>query len=75
MPIFLTHNPHLYPIPNISPHKQPPFSQPTLTPHYLYSPLHHQKIPLKTPQLQQPHTRSLQTYQVEVIDPHIYLSL
>ncbi|AVQ33777.1 MULTISPECIES: nitrite reductase small subunit NirD [Staphylococcus] len=73
--LFLTEDGELKAINNVCPHKQGPLSEGTVSGHYVFCPLHDQKIDLNTGEVQEPDEGCVETYEVEIIDDEVYLCL
>lgn len=73
--LFLTEEGDIRAINNVCPHKQGPLSEGTVSGHYVFCPLHDQKVDLETGQVQEPDEGCVATYDVEVIDGDIYVCL
>ncbi|WP_105995401.1 nitrite reductase small subunit NirD [Staphylococcus agnetis] len=73
--LFLTEEGDIHAINNVCPHKQGPLSEGTVSGHYVFCPLHDQKIDLTTGEVQEPDEGCVATYPVEIIDGDIYLCL
>ncbi|MBI5974339.1 nitrite reductase small subunit NirD [Staphylococcus canis] len=73
--LFLMENGDIKAVNNICPHKQGPLSEGTVSEHYVFCPLHDQKIDLNTGEVQEPDEGCVATYPVEVIDGDIYICL
>lgn len=73
--LFLTSTGEVHAVHNICPHKEGPLSEGTVSGHYVYCPLHDQKIDLQTGLVQNPDTGCINVYQVEIIDEEIFICL
>lgn len=73
--LFLMENGEVRAIHNVCPHKQGPLSEGTVSGHYIYCPLHDQKIDLDTGRVQEPDEGCVTTYPVEIIDGDVYVCL
>ncbi|MGV3043164.1 nitrite reductase small subunit NirD [Staphylococcus rostri] len=73
--LFLMEDGAIKAVNNVCPHKQGPLSEGTVSGHYVYCPLHDQKIDLNTGIVQEPDEGCVETYEVEVIDDEVYVCL
>ncbi|ARJ50551.1 nitrite reductase small subunit NirD [Staphylococcus lutrae] len=73
--LFLTEVGDVKAIHNVCPHQQGPLSEGTVSDHFVFCPLHDQKIDLNTGEVQAPDEGCVATYPVEVVDGEIYLWL
>lgn len=73
--LFLMEDGQIKAVNNVCPHKQGPLSEGTVSGHYVYCPLHDQKIDLNTGIVQEPDEGCVETYAVEVIDEEVYVCL
>ncbi|UEX90449.1 nitrite reductase small subunit NirD [Staphylococcus ratti] len=73
--LFLMENGEVRAINNVCPHKQGPLSEGTVSGHYIFCPLHDQKIDLDTGRVQEPDKGCVTTYPVEIIDGDVYVCL
>ncbi|WP_436862632.1 nitrite reductase small subunit NirD [Staphylococcus caeli] len=73
--LFLTSAGQVHAVHNICPHKQGPLSEGTVSGHYVYCPLHDQKVDLTTGIVQEPDTGCVDVFPVEIVDGDIYLCL
>ncbi|QLK86751.1 nitrite reductase small subunit NirD [Staphylococcus sp. 17KM0847] len=73
--LFLMEDGEIKAVNNVCPHKQGPLSEGTVSGHYVFCPLHDQKIDLNTGEVQAPDEGCVETYKVEVIDDEVYLCL
>ncbi|MDO5375480.1 MAG: nitrite reductase small subunit NirD [Staphylococcus rostri] len=73
--LFLMEDGVIKAVNNVCPHKQGPLSEGTVSGHYVYCPLHDQKIDLNTGIVQEPDEGCVETYEVEVIDDEVYVCL
>lgn len=71
--LFLTEDGDIKAIHNVCPHQQGPLSEGTVSEHYVFCPLHDQKIDLNTGEVQEPDEGCVATYPVEVVDGDIYI--
>ncbi|EGQ4052864.1 nitrite reductase small subunit NirD [Staphylococcus pseudintermedius] len=73
--LFLTEDGDIKAIHNVCPHQQGPLSEGTVSEHYVFCPLHDQKIDLNTGEVQEPDEGCVATYPVEVVNGDIYICL
>ena len=73
--LFLMEDGQIKAVNNVCPHKQGPLSEGTVSGHYVYCPLHDQKIDLNTGIVQEPDEGCVETYAVEVIGEEVYVCL
>ena len=73
--LFLTEEGDIRAINNVCPHKQGPLSEGTVSGHYVYCPLHDQKIDMNTGLVQSPDTGCVEVYQAVIHDGDVYICL
>lgn len=73
--LFLMEDGEVRAVNNICPHQQGPLSEGTVSGHYVYCPLHDQKIDLNTGVVQEPDEGCVETYPVEIVDGDIFICL
>ncbi|MDM8327315.1 nitrite reductase small subunit NirD [Staphylococcus felis] len=73
--LFLMENGDIKAIHNVCPHKEGPLSEGTVSGHYVFCPLHDQKIDLNSGEVQEPDEGCVATYAIEVKDGDIYVCL